>query len=193
MRRWIHTCYSLVTNEGFSNFDSQITTLTRALALPCTWKVFLSWTNEQEYSKKRWRGCIYTPHSQIQPLPANSVKYTLTRRAGRHDRTRRSNVTVEKLKDIAEWPDAPIRGDRTCLVYKDLTVLWPDARSRPISDDRTRQVSKVPYWNMIGRVRSLPSHVRLDRLPSETRVNTINASGSRRNCVWSTRLKRSDC
>jgi hypothetical protein len=59
---------------------------------------------------KEVAGCIYTSHSQIQPLPANSAKYALTGRAGRRDLTRRSNVTVENLTDIAELPDAPIRG-----------------------------------------------------------------------------------
>jgi hypothetical protein len=47
---------------------------------------------------KRWRGCIYTPLRQIQPLPAESAKLVLTGRAGRRDRTRRSSVTVEKRK-----------------------------------------------------------------------------------------------
>jgi hypothetical protein len=79
---------------------------------------------------------------------------------------------------------------RSC---KELTILWPDARSRLISDDRTRQVSKVPYWNVTGRVRSFSSRVWIVLLPSETRVNTINASGPRKDRVWSTKLKRSDC
>jgi hypothetical protein len=44
---------------------------------------------------------LYT-HSEIQPLPAKTAKHALTGRAGRRDRTRRSNVTVEKLNDNAE-------------------------------------------------------------------------------------------
>jgi hypothetical protein len=46
----MHTCYSLCTNEVLNLEFSNHKLLTRALALSCTWKVFLSWTNEQETS-----------------------------------------------------------------------------------------------------------------------------------------------
>jgi hypothetical protein len=126
MRRWMHTCYSLVTNEGFSNFDSQITTLTRALALPCTWKVFLSWTNEQETSKRGGGDVFIHPIVKSNRYLPTQQKYALIGRAGRRDRTRRSNVTVKKLNNTAEWPNAPIRGDRTRLVVQEpyCTLTW---------------------------------------------------------------------
>jgi hypothetical protein len=62
-----------------------------------------------------------------------------------------------------------------------------------LDDMRGTQLTNAMKEMDIGRVRSLPSCVRLDLLPSETRVNTINVSGPHRNHVRSTRLKRSDC
>jgi ABC-type sugar transport system ATPase subunit len=67
--------------------------------------------------KKRGRGCIYTPHSQSQPLSANSTFFVLTGRAGRCDRTRpvggksrfekqRRWVTGRADESDQGWPDA---------------------------------------------------------------------------------------
>jgi hypothetical protein len=185
----MHTCYSLVTSEGFSNFDSQITTLTRALALPCTWKLFLSWTNEQETSKRGGGDVFIHPHRQIQPLPANSAKHALTGRAGQCDRTRRSSVTVEKLNDIAEWPDTPIRGDRTRPIVQEsyCTLTWRSIASDQWRPDASGQQSTLLERDRTRPITSQSRPIRL--LPSETSVKLINASGPRKDRVRSTRLK----
>jgi hypothetical protein len=63
---------------------------------------------------------------------------------------------------------------------KNLSVLWPDALTSPIGDDRTRSVSEVPLWKWTGRTIDasdrFPSCVRSQHLPSLTLVNTISAS-----------------
>jgi hypothetical protein len=135
--------YSLVTSEGLLSFDSQNIILTRALALPCTLKVFLSWINEQETSKRRGGDVFIHP-------TVKSNRYLPTQQNTR-------------------WPDTPIArngqkpeitaSDRTCQSVvtgrvrscRELTVLWPDARPRPISP-----VIRVPYWNVTGRADHTP-------------------------------------
>jgi hypothetical protein len=97
----MHTCYSLVTNEG-----SKALILKSLPSLGLLHSLALKRCFSAEQMSKRplkeVGGCIYTPHSQIQPLPANSAKHALTERAGRRDRTRRSSVTVENQNNTAE-------------------------------------------------------------------------------------------
>jgi hypothetical protein len=111
---------------------------------------------------------------------------------GRTGRWQRSNCKP----NCAEWSDAQwVRSGVTGRVRscKNLTVLWPDTRTSPISDDRTRSVSEVPLWNWTGRTVDasdrFPSHVRSEHLPSLTLVNTISASGPGVNHVRSIELK----
>jgi hypothetical protein len=108
----------------------------------------------------------------------------------------RSVATVEFETNGAEWPDAQrVRSGVTGHVRscKNLTVLWLDARSSPIGDDRMRPVSEVPLWNWTGRTVDasdrIPSHVRSDHLPSLTLVNPITVSGPEEDRVRSTELK----
>jgi hypothetical protein len=160
MRRWMHTCYSLVTSE-----ESQTLILKSLSALGLLHFLALQRCFSAEQMSKRplkeVEGMyLYTPQT-IQPLPAKSAKHVLIERAGRHDRMRRSSVTVENQKSALS--------DRTRLSgmtgrvrsCKNLSVLWPNAQPRPIIDDQMHQVSWGPYWNMTGRVRSLHSRVRL--------------------------------
>jgi hypothetical protein len=122
-------------------------------------------------------------------LPANSTKHALTERADRRDRTRRSSVTVENQNDTAEWPDAPIRGDRTCPIVQEpyCTLTWCSTTSDQWWPDASGQLSTLLEHD---RTRPVIFQSRLIiLLPSETRVRLINASGPRRDRVWSTRLK----
>jgi hypothetical protein len=115
---------------------------------------------------------LYTPQS----IPTITCQLNKIRA----NRTRPVDATIEFETDNAEWPDAPIMGDRKCLImqgpYCTLTghliesdQWWPNAsgqRSTLLERDRTH----------CGRVLSFSSHVRLVHLPFVTRVNTINAS-----------------
>jgi hypothetical protein len=143
----MHTCYSRITSEVLSSFDSQISILTRALALPCTLKGFLRCLNEQETSK-RGGGVVFIHPSK------KTNRYFLTR----GHRTRRCNA-----------PDAPVPRNGQNAISKSkhrthrsgstgrvrrarvLTGLTPDARPRPMPEDRTRPVLSGPYWTRTGR------------------------------------------
>jgi hypothetical protein len=113
-------------------------------------------------SDLKWRGreCIYTPHSQSQPLSANSAFFILTGRTGRCDRMRPVGGNGRFWIRITEWPDA----------------LWS-----PIGDNRTRPVDEILLWKWTGRTVDASdqflSRVRLQQLRSLSLVNTISASG----------------
>jgi hypothetical protein len=104
----------------------------------------------------------------------------------------RSVATVELRTNGAEWPNAQWvwSGVTGCVrLRKTLFVLWPDARTSLISDDRTRPVSEVPLWKWTGRTvdtsDQVPGRVRSRHLPSLTLVNMIYASGPREDRVRS--------
>jgi hypothetical protein len=95
--------------------------------------------------KKRGSGCIYTPHSQSQPLNANSTFFVLTGHAGRCDRTcpvggngRFENqgrwVTGRADESDQGWPDASGRSKPFLEPFCTLTGLghsgvWSDRLS----------------------------------------------------------------
>jgi hypothetical protein len=83
-----------------------------------------------------------------------------------------SVAAVEFKTNGTKWPDAQrvwsgvTERIRSC---KNLTVLWPDALTSLISDDRTHLVSEVPLWNWTGRTVDVSdrfsSRVRSQHLP----------------------------
>jgi hypothetical protein len=159
MRRWMHTCYTLLTRE-----DSQTLILESLSSLGLLHSLALQRCFSTEQMSKRLlkevEGMyLYTP--QTNPTVTCRVSKTRT------DRTRRStwpdarsSVTVRNRKlrwmtgraDL-RWSDAPIRDDRTrrsgmtgrVRSCKNLTGNWSDARPRPIITDWMRQVSSGPY------------------------------------------------
>jgi hypothetical protein len=104
-----HLLLSLISSEKLSSFDSQISILTSALALPCTLKGFLRCLNGQEYSK-RGGGVVFIHPSK------KTNRYFLTR----GHRTRRCNA-----------PDAPVpRNGRIAILKTNHRTRWcntPDA------------------------------------------------------------------
>jgi hypothetical protein len=124
---------------------------------------------------------LYTP--QINPTVTSQLSKTRT------DRTRRSSVTVENQNDTAEWPDAPIRGDRTRPIVQEpyCTLTWRSTASDQWWPDASGQLS-----TLLERDRTRPVIFQsrpIILLPSETRVRLINASGPCRDRVRSTWLK----
>jgi hypothetical protein len=189
MRRWMHTCYSLVTNEGSQTLILKSQPSLELLHFLELERCFSANQMSKRPLKEVEGMYLYTPQS----IP--TVTCQLSKK--RVDRTRRSMATVEIETSSAEWPDAPIRDDRTHPIvqgpYCTLTrrsvesdQWWPDASGQ-------RSTLLEHNWAHCGRVRSFSSRVRLVHLPSVTRVNTINASSPRKDHVRSTKLKRSDC
>jgi hypothetical protein len=150
MRRWMHTCYTLVTRE-----DSQTLILKSLSSLGLLHSLALQrYFSAEQMSKRPLKEVegmyLYTP--QTNPTVTCWISKTRT------DQTRRSTwsdapvkCNGRKPKVSAKWPDAPIRDDRTRRSCKSLTKNWSDARPRPIIDDWTCQVTLGPYWNMTGR------------------------------------------
>jgi hypothetical protein len=172
MRRWMHTCYTLVTSK-----ESQTLILKSLSSLGLLHSLALQRCFSAEQMSKRplkeVEG-IYLYTSQTNPTVTCRISKTRT------NRTRWSmwpdtpvKCNGRKPKVSADWPDASVRDDRTrrsgmtgrVRSCKNLTELWPDAWPRPIIDDRTRQVSLGSYWNVTGRVRSLHSRVWLCNYP----------------------------
>jgi hypothetical protein len=156
MRRWMHTCYSLVTNERFQTLILKSQPSLELLHFLALERCFSADQMSKRPLKKVKRMYLYTPQSN----PTVTCQLSKIRT----DRTRRSMATVEIETDIAEWPDAPIMGDPTRPVmqepYCTLTgrsvesdQWWPDAfgqRSTLLERDRTH----------CGCVRSFSSRVR---------------------------------
>jgi hypothetical protein len=158
--------------------------------------VFFSWTNEQETSKRGGGDVFIHPtvkSNRYQQTQQNThwpdAPVDVTGRAGRRDRTRRSSVTVENQNDTAEWPDAPIRDDRTRPIVQEpyYTLTWRSTASDQSWLDMSGQLSTLLEHD---RTRSVIFQSRLIiLLPSETRVRLINTSGPHKDRVRSTRLK----
>jgi hypothetical protein len=181
MRRWMHTCYSLVTNEGSQALILKPLPslgLLHSLALV---RCFLAEQMSKRPVKEVERMSLYTPQSH----PTVTSKLINTRT----DRTRRSSVTVENQNDTAEWPDALIRGDRMRPIVQEpyCTLTWRLTASDQWWPDVSGQLS-----TLLERDRTRPVIFQsrlIILLPSETHVRLINASGPRKDCVRSTRLK----
>jgi hypothetical protein len=141
MRRWMHTCYSLVTNEGSQALILKTLHslgLLHSLALE---RCFLAEQMSKRPLKEVEGMYLYTP--QTNPNVISQLSKTRT------DRTRRST-----------WPDAPVecngwKPERYCWVTGHTDQGWPDA------SDRARTLL---YFNltldhlqsvMTGRVKAL--------------------------------------
>jgi hypothetical protein len=183
MRRWMHTCYTLVTRE-----DSQTLILKSLSLLGLLHSLALQMCFSDEQMSKRplkeVEGIyLYTPQTNPTVICRNSKTRTdRTRRSiwpdapvkcnGRKpkvmlsDRTRRSEMTGRADQG---WPNAPIMQELSWRMTWRTTASdhrWSDASGHHgtlLEHDRTR-------W-------SLHSHVRLHCLPSGTRVRLTTASG----------------
>jgi hypothetical protein len=130
MRRWMHTCYSLVTNEGFQTLILKSQRSLELLHFLTFERCFSAEQISKRPLKKMNEMYLYTPQS----IPTVTCQLSKIRA----DRTHRSMATVEIEISSAEWPDAPIRDDRTRPIVQEsyCTMIgrsvesnqwWPDA------------------------------------------------------------------
>jgi hypothetical protein len=132
MRRWMHTCYSLITNEGFQTLILKSQPSLELLHFLALERCFSAEQMSKRLLKEVEGMYLYTPQSNP------TVTYQLSKI--RTDRTRRST-----------WPDAPVDGNgRKCNRQRWVTGHtdqgWPDASGRA----RT-----LLYFDLtLGRVRS---------------------------------------
>jgi hypothetical protein len=177
MRRWMHTWYSLVTNEGSQALILKTLPSLGLLHFLALEKCFSAEQMSKRPLKEVEGMYLYTP--QTNPTVTSQLSKTRT------DRTRRSSVTVENQNDTAEWPDTPIRGDRTRPIVQEpyCTLTWCSTSSDQWWPDTLGQLSTLLKRDRTRPIISQSRPIRL--LPSKTCVRLINAFGPRRDRVWS--------
>jgi hypothetical protein len=186
MRRWMHTCYTLVTSE-----ESQTLILKSLSSLGLLHSLALQRCFSGEQMSKRplkeVEGMyLYTPQTNL------TVTYRISKT--HTDRTRWSTwldapvkCNGRKPKVSTEWPDVPVRDDRTCPIMQEpnwtltwrLTASdhrWPDASGQLrtlLEHDRTH-----PITSQSRPIMQLPfeTHVRLTTMsgPLKDRVRSIS-------------------
>jgi len=94
MRRWMHTCYSLCTNEVCNLGLSNLNNLTRLLhSLVLKWLLQLNkWARELSWMS---RSCIYRSSLQIQLLPSRTANFESSGRSG---------DTHQTCPGSSQWP-----------------------------------------------------------------------------------------
>jgi hypothetical protein len=176
MRRWMHTCYTLVTSE-----ESQTLIFNSLSSLGLLHSLALQRCFSAEQMSKRplkeVEGMyLYTP--QTNPTVTCQIRKTRT------DRMRWStwpDAPVEcngrKPKVSAEWPDAPVRDDRTRPIIQEpnWTLTWCSTASDHRWPDASGQLGTLLERD---RTRPITSQSRpITPLPSETCVRLTTASG----------------
>jgi hypothetical protein len=155
MRRWMHTCYTLVTREDSQTLICKSLSSLGHLHSFALQRCFSAEQMSKRPLKEVVGMYLYTPQSK------RTVTCQLSKTRG--DRTRQSLVTVEILKfrlsHRTRWSLITVEilkfrlSDRTrrsevigrVRSCRELTVTRPDARPCPIGDDRTRPVVTGPY------------------------------------------------
>jgi hypothetical protein len=114
---WMHTCYSLCTNEVLNLVFSNHNLLTRLLHFNGVSQLN-KWVRDPKWTS---RGSIYTPLTQFQSLCANSAFFVLTGRASRYDRTRPVSGQQSNSIQTAQTDRTPVESD---LCWPDVSNLW---------------------------------------------------------------------
>jgi hypothetical protein len=139
MRRWMHTCYSLVTNERFQTLILKSLPSLELLHFLVLERCFLAEQMSKRPLKEVEGMYLYTP--QLNPTVTCQLNKIRT------DRTHRSM-----------WPNAPVE----CNGQKSNRQRWVTGRTdqgRPDASDRARTL--LYFDLMLGHVRSVMTrHVR---------------------------------
>jgi hypothetical protein len=133
MRRWMHTCYSLVTNEGFQTLILKSLPSLELLHFLALERCFSAEQMSKRPLKEVERMYLYTPQSN----PTVTCQLSKIRT----DRTRRST-----------WPDAPVE----CNGRKSNWQRWVTGCTDQRWPDVSGRARTLLYFDLtLGRIRSV--------------------------------------